>query len=92
MVIDFRIINTKKTIDDRYPFSTSQTIWTNLDEHNTLQTLDFASGFHQIEMLPNSVRKTAFSLKMGTTNTLEYHLDLKTHTPPSNELLRLVGP
>lgn len=64
MVIDYRKIN-EKTIDDRYPLPNITDILDKLGRAQYFTTLDLASGFHQIEMHPNSIEKTAFSVENG---------------------------
>lgn len=64
MVIDYRKLN-KKTIKDKYPLPRIEEILDNLDKCCYFTTLDLTQGFHQIEMHPNSVEKTAFSVGNG---------------------------
>lgn len=64
IVVDFRKVN-EKTIDDRYPLPNISDILDKLGRCQYFTTLDLASGFHQIEMHPNSIEKTAFSVEHG---------------------------
>ena len=61
LVTDFRELN-KKTIEDKYPLPKIEEILDNLGRCNYFSTLDLAQGFHQIEMDPRSVEKTAFTI------------------------------
>ncbi|KAK9877350.1 hypothetical protein WA026_017747, partial [Henosepilachna vigintioctopunctata] len=64
IVVDYRKVN-EKTIDDRYPLPNISDILDKLGRSQYFTTLDLASGFHQIEMHPNSVEKTAFTVEHG---------------------------
>lgn len=64
IVIDYRKVN-EKTIDDRYPLPNISDILDKLGRSQYFTTLDLASGFHQIEMHPNSIPKTAFNVENG---------------------------
>lgn len=64
IVVDYRKIN-EKTIDDRYPLPNITDILDKLGKCQYFSTLDLASGFHQIEMDPNSIPKTAFNVENG---------------------------
>lgn len=64
LVVDYRKIN-DKTIDDRYPMPNITDILDKLGRCQYFSTLDLASGFHQIEMHPDSIPKTAFSVENG---------------------------
>lgn len=64
MVVDYRKLN-EKTIDDKYPLPNIADILDKLGRSNYFSTLDLASGFHQIEMEPEDVQKTAFSTENG---------------------------
>lgn len=61
LVIDFRQLN-QKTIEDKYPLPKIEEILDNLGRSQYFSTLDLAQGFHQVEMDPRSVEKTAFSI------------------------------
>lgn len=64
MVIDYRKLN-EKTICDRYPIPNISEILDKLGKSLYFTTLDLASGFHQIEMHPRDIKKTAFSVEGG---------------------------
>lgn len=64
MVIDYRKLN-EKTIEDKYPLPRIEEILDNLGKCCYFTTLDLAQGFHQIELHPNSIEKTAFSVENG---------------------------
>ena len=64
MVIDFRKLN-EKTIEDKYPIPRIEEILDNLGKSSYFTTLDLAQGFHQIELHPNSIEKTGFSVNNG---------------------------
>lgn len=61
MVIDFRKLN-DKTIEDKYTIPRIDEILDNLGRCTYFTTLDLAQGFHQIELHPDSIEKTAFSV------------------------------
>lgn len=64
LVCDFRKIN-EKSIDDKYPLPNITDMLDKLGKSQYFSTLDLANGFHQIEMDPNDVQKTAFSTENG---------------------------
>lgn len=64
MVVDYRKLNSK-TIDDKYPLPNISDILDKLGKSQYFSTLDLASGFHQIEMDPSDIQKTAFSTEHG---------------------------
>lgn len=64
LVIDYRKLN-EKTIDDRYPIPNITEILDKLGKCMYFSTLDLASGFHQIEITPDDIPKTAFSVENG---------------------------
>lgn len=64
LVIDYRKLN-EKTIGDRYPLPNINDILDKLGKSMYFSTLDLASGFHQIEMDPRDVSKTAFTVEGG---------------------------
>lgn len=64
MVIDYRKLNAK-TIDDKFPIPNITDVLDKLGKNIYYTTLDLASGFHQIQMHPDSVPKTAFSTDKG---------------------------
>lgn len=64
LVIDYRKLN-EKTISDRYPIPNISEILDKLGKCLYFSTLDLASGFHQIEMDPKDISKTAFNVEGG---------------------------
>lgn len=64
LVIDYRKVN-EKTINDKYPIPNISDILDKLGRANYFTTLDLASGFHQIEIHPDDVEKTAFTVEHG---------------------------
>lgn len=64
MVIDYRKLN-ENTVEDKYPLPRIDEILDNLGKCTYFTTLDLAQGFHQIEVHPNSVEKTAFTVPNG---------------------------
>lgn len=76
LVIDFRKLN-EKTIDDRYPIPNVSDILDKLGRCQYFSTLDLASGFYQIEMHPDDIKKTAFSVENGHYEYLRMPFGLK---------------
>lgn len=64
VVIDYRKLN-EKTIDDRYPIPNINEILDKLGHSMYFSTLDLASGFHQIGVAPEDMKKTAFTVENG---------------------------
>lgn len=64
LVVDYRKLN-EKTIGDRYPLPNITEILDKLGRSMYFTTLDLASGFHQIEIDPRDVKKTAFTVDNG---------------------------
>ena len=64
MVIDYRKLN-EKTIDDKYPIPNINDILDKLGRCKYFTTLDLVSGYHQIEVTPNDIPKTAFNVENG---------------------------
>lgn len=64
MVIDYRKLN-EKTVDDKYLLPNISDILDKLGKCQYFTTLYLASGFHQIEMDPKDIPKTAFSVDNG---------------------------
>lgn len=74
--VDYRGCN-QKTIDDRYPLPNINDILDRLGRCTYFTTIDLSSGFHQIEMDPNSIEKTAFSVENGHYEYLRMPFGLK---------------
>ncbi|KYB25117.1 Retrovirus-related Pol polyprotein from transposon 17.6-like Protein [Tribolium castaneum] len=64
IVIDYRKLN-EQTVEDRYPLPNINDILDKLGRSQYFSTIDLASGFHQIEVDPNDVQKTAFTVENG---------------------------
>lgn len=64
VVLDYRKFN-DKTIDDKYPLPNITDTLEKLGKANYFSTLDLASGFHQIEVHPDNIAKTAFKTATG---------------------------
>lgn len=64
IVVDYRKI-IEKSIDDRYPLPNITDFLDKLSRCQYFSTLDLASGFHQLEIDPNSIAKTAICLENG---------------------------
>jgi len=76
IVIDYRKLN-EITVGDRHPIPNMDEILGKLGRCNYFTTIDLAKGFHQIEMDPESVSKTAFSTKHGHYEYLRMPFGLK---------------
>lgn len=76
LVVDYRKLN-DKTIDDRYSLPNISDILDKLDRCNYFTTLDLASGFHQIEVHPNSIEKSAFTVEQEYYEFLRMPFGLK---------------
>lgn len=76
LVIDYRRLN-EKTISDRYPLPNISEILDKLGKCLYFSTLDLASGFHQIEMSPQDIPKTAFTVEGGHYEYLRMPFGLK---------------
>lgn len=64
VVIDYRKLN-EKTIDDRFPIPNITDILDKLGKSKYFSTIDLASGFYQVELHPDSIPKTAFTVEDG---------------------------
>lgn len=76
LVVDYRKLNLK-TIDDRYPIPNITEILDKLGRCQYFTTLDLASGFHQIEVHPDDIQKTAFSVEHGLYEFVRMPFGLK---------------
>lgn len=64
VVIDYRKLN-ELSVGDKYPLPNISDLLDQLGKCQYFTTLDLASGFHQIEINPNDIPKTAFSVENG---------------------------
>lgn len=64
LVVDYRKLN-EKTISDKYPIPVISDVLDKLGRCQYFTTLDLKSGFHQIEMFPDDIQKTAFTVENG---------------------------
>lgn len=76
LVVDYRKLN-EKTIDDKYPIPNITEVLDKLGRCNYFTTLDLASGFHQIEVHPRDISKTAFTVEHGKYEFLKMPFGLK---------------
>lgn len=76
LVIDYRKLN-EKTISDRYPLPNITEILDKLGRCMYFTTLDLASGFHQLEMHPKDIPKTAFTVEGGHYEYIRMPFGLK---------------
>ena len=76
LVIDYRKLNLK-TIEDRYPIPNITEILDKLGRCQYFTTLDLASGFHQKEVHPRDIPKTAFSVDHGLYEFMRMPFGLK---------------
>lgn len=64
VVVDYRKLN-ELTVDDKYPLPNISDLLDQLGKCQYFTTLDLASGFHQIEIDPKDIQKTAFTVENG---------------------------
>ena len=76
LVVDYRKLN-EKTVSDKYPLPNITEILDKLGKCQYFTVLDLASGFHQIEVDPKDVYKTAFSVESGLYEYLRMPFGLK---------------
>lgn len=76
IVIDYRKLN-DITIGDSYPLPNITDILDKLGHSIYFTTLDLASGFHQIELDPKDIPKTAFNTPYGHYEFLRMPFGLK---------------
>jgi hypothetical protein len=76
LVVDYRKLN-DKTIEDRYPLPNITEVLDKLGKCQYFTTLDLASGFHQIEVDPRDIQKTAFTVEYGHYEYLRMPFGLK---------------
>ena len=76
VVIDYRKLN-DITIGDSYPLPNITDILDKLGHSTYFTTLDLASGFHQVEVDPKDIPKTAFNTPYGHYEFLRMPFGLK---------------
>lgn len=76
IVVDYRKLN-EKTPADRYPIPEVSEILDRLGKAQYFTVLDLASGFHQIEVNPKDVPKTAFNVDHGKYEFIRMPFGLK---------------
>lgn len=76
LVVDYRKLN-EQTVDDRYPLPNITEILDKLGKCMYFTTLDLASGFHQIEVNPRDIQKTAFTVDSGHYEYIRMPFGLK---------------
>lgn len=64
VVVDYRKLN-EVTVGDKYPLPNISDLLDQLGKCQYFTTLDLASGFHQIEIDPKDIPKSAFSVDNG---------------------------
>jgi len=64
LVVDYRKLN-ERTVGNAYPLPDITEILDQLGQAKYFSCLDLAMGYHQIEMDPSDIDKTAFSTKEG---------------------------
>lgn len=85
IVIDYRKLN-EKTVDNRYSLPNITDVFDKLGRCNNFTTLDLARRFHQIEMNPEDIPKTASNVENGHNEFVRMLFDLKcvSYTPACN--------
>ena len=76
VVIDYRKLN-EVTDDDKYPLPNISDILDQLGKCEYFSTIDLASGFHQIEIDPKDIPKTAFTVENGHYEFIRMPFGLK---------------
>jgi len=64
LVVDYRKLN-ERTVENAYPMQDITQILDQLGQAKYISCQDFAMGYHQIDMDPSDIDKTAFSTKEG---------------------------
>jgi hypothetical protein len=84
LVVDYRKLNAK-TIEDKFPLPNIDDLIFQLGNSKYFSSLDLASGFHQIEMDPESIEKTAFSTDSAHLEWVRMPFGLRNAPPPRSK-------
>lgn len=76
IVDDYRKVN-EKTMDDKYPKPNKTEVLDILGRCEFISTSDLASVFHQIEMTPEDIEKTTFTVEHGLYEYVRMPFGLK---------------
>jgi hypothetical protein len=89
LVVDYRKLN-DKTVGDAYPLPDITEILDQLGQAKYFSCLDLAMGYHQIDMDPKDIDKTAFSTKGGHWAFRRLPFGLKTAGATSQSMMNSV--
>lgn len=89
LVVDYRKLN-NKTKDDRFPLPNIEDLFSKIGRATYFSAIDLVSGFHQIEMEPESIPKTAFSTENGHYEFLRMPFGLKNGPPQFQRTMNLI--
>jgi len=89
MVVDFRKLN-EKTIGDAHPLPDITEVLDQLEQSKYFTCFDMVIGYHQIELEPGELLKTAFSTKQGHLEYLRLPFGLKTASATFQKMMNSV--